>query len=205
LAAGYLEGRCGRYLGIDHSARLIDFARAGHVGDGIDFRATGVEELTGVGGFDLAFTIGVLHHLENAVAAVSKIVGLLKPGGYFVANEPQPANQVVSAARRMRNRFDRTYSVDQDELSQSELRGILEGAGLTAVKVTAQGVFSTPFAEVVMGPQVLTAPAARLACRVDGFLERKVPGLLKYLSWNLIAVGQKPGAGAVADVPAPEG
>jgi hypothetical protein len=91
------------------------------------------------------------------------------------------------------------------EHSHHELRGILEGAGLTAVAMIAQGVFSTPFAQVPMGLKVLTAPAARLACRVDGFLGQRAPGLMRALSWNLIAAGRKPGAGVVADSPDREG
>jgi SAM-dependent methyltransferase len=199
FAAAYLEGRYGHYLGIDQSHRLVEIARAVNGAANVEFLAVGIEDLSVEGGFDLAFMVGVLHHLDDREAAVGKVVGSLRPGGYLALNEPQPANPLMTAARRFRARIDSSYSDDQDEIPGHELRRVLESAGLTEVRTKPQGLFSTPFAEVVLGPQFLTAPAARFACRVDSLLESRLPQALHSVSWNLVAMGRKPEGGITMD------
>jgi SAM-dependent methyltransferase len=193
FAAAYLEGRYRSYVGVDQSDKLIDIARSLNGRDNVDFVATGIEQLVVSGNFDLAFMIGVLHHLTDVEAAVENIVGLLRPDGYLAVNEPQPANFAITAARRLRAHIDSSYSDDQDEISHAELTRTLEGAGLIDVTVVPQGLFSTPFAEVPVGPQLVTAPAAHLACCLDLVLEARAPRLLRRLSWSLIAIARKPG------------
>lgn len=53
-----------------------------------------------------------------------------------------------------------------------------------------QGLFSTPFAEVMLKPAILTGRLSALACETDRFLERSFPDKLKRFSWNLIVKGQ---------------
>jgi SAM-dependent methyltransferase len=194
FAAAYLEGQYNSYVGIDQSGKLIEIAESLNGRHDVEFIATDIEQLAMAGDFDLAFMIGVLHHLTNRESALAKIIGLLRPGAYIAVNEPQPANFAITAARRLRAHIDRSYSDDQDEISHTELTRTLEGAGLIDVTVWPQGFFSTPFAELPVGPQLVTAPAAHLACRLDLALEARAPRLLRRLSWNLIAVGRKPAA-----------
>ncbi|HSN53895.1 MAG TPA: class I SAM-dependent methyltransferase [Candidatus Sulfomarinibacteraceae bacterium] len=192
FAAAYLEGRYSSYVGIDQSGRLIEIAGSLNGRHDVEFIATDIEQLAMAGDFDLAFMIGVLHHLTNRESALAKIIGLLRPGAYIAVNEPQPANFAIRAARRLRARIDRSYSDDQDQIPHEELVRTLEGAGLIDVTVWPQGLLSTPFAEVPIGPQLITAGIAHLACRVDVAIEAGAPRLLSRFSWNLIAVGRKP-------------
>lgn len=192
FAARYLEGRFRQYTGIDHSRRLIEFAAGNNPGQRVRFQASSIEDFEPSGRFDLILMVGVVHHLEDAEQSLKKIVRWLEPGGYLVANEPSPANPLVHAARVARERLDRSYSSEQEEISAGRLRSMLEGAGLQHVTITPQGFFSTPFAEVVVKPYLITAPLARAACAVDGVLEKPSWSWLKGLSWNLIGCGRSP-------------
>jgi SAM-dependent methyltransferase len=188
----YLRGRYRKYIGIDHSQRLIDVAVERNAYDGVDFQATSIDDFDPPWRFDLIFMIGVLHHLEGPARSMETMAQWLEPGGFLVANEPQPANPFIRAARRARTRFDTTYSSEQEEISSIELRALFEGAGLEDIAITPQGFMSTPFAELVLRPQALMAPLARIACGVDGFLEKRSLSWLTALSWNLIGCGHAP-------------
>ena len=122
---------------------------------------------------------------------------LLKPNGWLIANEPQPANPAISLARQIRKRFDHNYSADQKELSGDELYEAFDALGLQSIQLSPQGLFSTPLAEVMFSPQWLMSPISTLACYTDKFLERTAGKALSRLTWNLIIAGQKPDEGAV--------
>jgi SAM-dependent methyltransferase len=165
-------------------------------GKGVHFEASSIEDFNPSTGFDLIFMIGVVHHLENAGRSLRRIIQWLEPGGFLVANEPSPENPLVHATRVVRERIDRTYSSDQEEISADRFRSLLEGAGLRDVTVTPQGFASTPFAEVVVRPFVIAGPLARAACIVDRVIEKPSWSWLKALSWNLIGCGRAPTAPA---------
>ena len=133
--------------------------------------------------------IGVLHHLEDPAVSLGTMVRWLRPGGFLVANEPQPANPLIRVARRVRARHDSCYSSEQEQIGALELRSLFAGAGFQEIEITPQGFVSTPFAEVALRPYRVMAPIARAACAVDGLLERGSPALTRQLSWNLIACG----------------
>lgn len=192
FSAEYLQARIGGYWGVDYSEKLIQYARARHTGSHIRFAAVPIQEFQPGQTFDLIFAIGLLHHLDDLDATLASLLPLLKPGGWFVANEPQPANPLISFARRIRKRIDANYSSDQKELTDRELRDACARHGLNSVRVLPQGFFSTPFAEVPLFPQWLTTPCSHLACLADRTLERLPGWLLQRLSWNLILAGQKP-------------
>jgi hypothetical protein len=135
--------------------------------------------------------IGVLHHLEDIEDAMAALVPLLAPGGYMVANEPQPANPIVTAIRRVRTVLDKEYSSDQVQLDRRALRRIFVQSGLKDIEVRPQGLLSTPFAEMPLKPDWLAAGPARLTCWVDAKVESVLGSLLLPLSWNLIVVGRK--------------
>ncbi len=193
FAARYLRGRYRSYLGIDHSARLIELAGRLNAAEGASFRTVSVEDIDSRQRFDLVLLIGVLHHLERMEDAMRRMVRLLAPGGWLAANEPQPANPLVQAARAVRTRIDRAYSEDQRVISRGELKRLFLEAGLEQVQVLPQGVFSTPFAEVAMPLQGLVRPLSAAACALDRVLESRFPGALARISWNLAARGCKPG------------
>jgi SAM-dependent methyltransferase len=192
FAAGYLRGRFGRYVGLDPSEQLIRLARHYNAGPGISFHRTALADFECGERFDAAFMIGVLHHLEDPDAAVQGLVDLLEPGGWLAVNEPQPANPLVSAARRVRKRLHSDYSDEQEEIARDQLHAVFERAGLADIRITPQGVFSTPFAEVVLRPGVAARALSALTCSLDTLIEETLSPLLGRVSWNLIAVGRRP-------------
>jgi len=191
FAAPYIRGRCRGYVGLDHSRELVRFAGERNGGPGTEFVAASIAEFATDQMFDLIFMIGVLHHLEDIGDAMAALMQLLSPGGYMVANEPQPANPVVSATRRVRTALDKEYSSDQVQLDRRTLRRVFSQSGLEEIEIRPQGLFATPFAEIPLKPGWLVKGPARFACRIDAAVESIMGSLLLPLSWNLVVVGQK--------------
>lgn len=191
-AVDYAPFDLGRYFGIDHSEQLISVASDRHQRPGVEFRAGRIQDLESIGQFDCVFVIGVLHHLEQVDVALDRMVAALRPGGWLAVNEPQPANPLVSGARWVRKRVDKTYSPDQVEFRADELTAMFRAAGLINVETRPQGFLSTPFAEVPLPLPAITERLARAAVRIDQALERRRFG--SGLAWNCVAVGQRPSA-----------
>jgi 2-polyprenyl-3-methyl-5-hydroxy-6-metoxy-1,4-benzoquinol methylase len=190
-AASYLAGRYRTFTGIDHAHELIAHARELNAGPGVEFETADLAGYHPARRFDVILMIGVVHHFENPEAMMAHAVNLLGPGGWLVANEPQPGNFLIHIARQVRKRVDRVYSADQTELSLDQIRDLYRRAGLTDLRILPQGLLTTPFAEVTLGPTLLTAPLSHGACLLD----RVVPRLGRWmtrLSWNLIAAGRRP-------------
>lgn len=192
FSARYLEGRFGSFLGVDYSDNLIEAAGQHNAVANAEFECANIKDLDLDASFDAVIMVGLLHHLDDIPAALHQLVRALKPGGWLIANEPQPGNPLVGAARAIRKRIDKSYSDEQDQLSGHQLNSLYTDAGLESVKVIPQGLFSTPFAEVPLSPAWLTRPAARLSCGIDTAVERMCRPLLHHVSWNLIACGRKP-------------
>jgi len=191
FAVEYLRGSYLQYVGVDHSDALIELARKYHSGEGIRFENADIMTFETDGRFDVILMIGVLHHFEEICGAMKRMVKLLKPGGWLVANEPQPGNPIIRIARWIRKQVDSGYSAEQRELSADELRRLFGECGLHDVRLSPQGLFSTPFAEVAMPAQWLVTPLSRFACTADRLIERSLGPLLYPLSWNLVAAGRK--------------
>lgn len=191
FSASYLDGRYGTFVGVDYSDKLIDSANKHNAGNNTAFIAANIKDLDMHERFDAVVMIGVLHHMDDMSAAMAKLVETLKPGGWLLANEPQPGNPLVAAARRARKYLDGEYSDEQDELNATQLHTLYYDAGLADVGIIPQGLLSTPFAEVPMGPAWLTRPLAKACCMTDTLIERSMRPLLGRVSWNLIARGRK--------------
>lgn len=196
FTANYLDGMYREYVGVDYSEELIGYAREHHERPGVSFAAMDINAFQSEVGFDVALMIGVLHHMDDLQGTLSTISALLKPGGWIVANEPQPANLLIHAARNVRKKVDSKYSSDQVELTSAQLRDALTGAGFEDVRLVPQGILSTPFAEVPLKPAMLWGPAASAACAADRVIEAAAGPALAALSWNLIAAGRKPQSAA---------
>lgn len=192
FAADYLRGRYRTFLGIDHSRRLIELARRNNSFQGAAFEVADINDFSASKEFDVVVMIGVLHHLEDMNSAIGRIHALLKPGGWFLVNEPQPTNPIVSMFRRIRKRLDRTYSADQRELTAREISEAMQRGRFANITVRPQGLFSTPFAEVPLRPQWLMSPLSMLSCRLDSILERTLGRLVSPLTWNVIVAARRP-------------
>jgi SAM-dependent methyltransferase len=189
FAVDYMGDRVGRYLGVDHSTELIDYARSRHQAPDVEFRATRIHDLAEAEAFDVVLVVGVLHHLDEIDGALERMVAALRPGGWIAVNEPQPGNPVVRVARRLRKRVDRSYSEDQLEFTPTELREMFVRHGLREVETRPQGYLSTPFAEVPLPIPAVTARLARLAVAADRWIARR-PAFSR-LAWNCVATGRK--------------
>jgi 2-polyprenyl-3-methyl-5-hydroxy-6-metoxy-1,4-benzoquinol methylase len=194
FSAAYLAGCYGAYVGIDYAEPFIAYARQHNQRHGATFEVSNIKTYRSNRRFDVVFMIGVLHHIEQLEEALPAMLTLLKPGGWFVANEPHPGNPLIRLARVIRKRLDRHYASEQQELSAAELQRLYHGAGLVDIRIIPQGLLSTPFAEVILQPQAIMQALAALACAIDTGLERLLGRLLQPLTWNLIAVGRKPDA-----------
>jgi len=192
FAAEYLKGMYSEFCGVDYSQELIELARHRNADARVDFQVADIKTFTPGRQYDVIFAIGVLHHLDDVPTTLSHVLSLLRPGGWFIANEPSPANPIVSLARQIRKSVDANYSSEQRELTKQELWTTVTGAGFQDVLIKPQGVFSTPFAEVVLRPQFLTTPLSGLAALTDRCLESTLGGWLGRLSWNLIVAGRRP-------------
>lgn len=190
FAADYLRGRYRSFHGVDHSSKLVKLADAVNGGPGITFETADATTLSSDRLYDVILMIGVLHHLPEPAATLRHLAGLLKTDGRIVVNEPQNGNPLIQLARRIRKGTDPHYSEDQSVYSDESLRAVFSDAGCELVKLVPQGMLSTPFAEVAMPAQALVTPLSSLACAVDRVMENSFPWLLRYLTWNLIAIAK---------------
>lgn len=191
FAAEYLSGFYRSYTGIDHSEELIRYATFKHTHSNVTFYAQDFYQFSPPHPYHLIFMIGVLHHMPDIPATVKKCCSLVKPGGMLIVNEPHSANMVLHTFRKIRTKIDRAYSDEQEELTEVELTSLFRQTGLTRVNCLPQGFFSTPFAEVIIQPQILSNFFSRCACSLDAVLERLPYNVLKKISWNIIVQGEK--------------
>jgi len=190
-SAAYLEGLYTEYIGVDYAGKLIDFARKKNGGENVRFAAANINDYNPAVKVDLIIMIGVLHHFDEYEKTLKHILGMLKTGGWLVVNEPQSGNLIIQAARKIRTVLDKGYSDDQATFSYRQLKKLFEDQGLHNIRVLPQGVFSTPLAEVPLKPVFIFNTFARLTILLDNVFEAMFGGFLKWISWNLIAAGQK--------------
>lgn len=189
-AARYLKGRYTRYIGIDHSAQMIEEARRLNADCPADFLCANIKSAeipTGIA--DMVILLGALHHMLDVSHVMQSLHRIARPGSYFVAFEPNRGNPLIQGLRRMRQKLDSSYSEDQHYFTREELRDLLTVNGIKNVQVEYQGYFSTPFAEVVLRPQFLFTPLSKIAHGLDYMFDNHLPGPFRFLSWNLIAWG----------------
>lgn len=190
-AAKFLAGDYEEYLGVDCAEELIKYAIGSNASDRAAFLALDANDLKPDREFDVVLMIGVIHHFSDPAGTMQRIVSMVRPGGWVVANEPQSGNPIISVARAVRARIDSSYSPDQVTYTPQRLKRIFAGAGLSNIILRPQGLFSTPFAEVVMNPQSIFSLLAKLAIKADAIIEGAASPLLKNLSWNVIAAGRR--------------
>jgi 2-polyprenyl-3-methyl-5-hydroxy-6-metoxy-1,4-benzoquinol methylase len=193
FAADYLRGLFNRYRGLDYSEKLVAFARRNNNDLRVDYEAVNIHDFRADRAYDAVVAIGVLHHLDQVDSVMKRIVSWIKPEGWLLVNEPQNSNGLVRVLRSIRKRIDSSYSVEQTTYSAQELCRIFHRAGLTSIKTVPQGIFSTPFAEVIMPYQTLMVKMSMIACITDTWLEKIIPSLLSNVTWNVIAAGKRPG------------
>ncbi len=192
FSVDYLHGMFDHFTGLDYSKNLINLANKSHNLSNAEFLHLNFSDFDSAVKFDTIFMIGVLHHMPTIDSAICKCYHLLKPNGWLIVNEPQPTNSILQFLRKMRTYLDSSYSDEQDQIQGDLLSSIFTKNGFSKVRTYGQGLFSTPFAEVILSPQLLAKPISHLACGIDIFLESNFASLIKNLTWNVIVSGQKP-------------
>lgn len=91
---GLLHRRGFICTGIDLSPKLIRIAREAH--PGIDFQEGDIEHLPFADeSFDGVLLAGVLHHLPDWTTCIAEVKRILRPGGRFVAFDPNRMNPAM--------------------------------------------------------------------------------------------------------------
>lgn len=191
FAAKYLRGYYQNYTGIDSSTRLIYCAKVHNRYSNAYFFAEDLYDFNSGKSYDLIFMVGTLHHLVDIQKAVKIASSYLKPGGFFVVNEPQPSNPLIHILRKIRAKVDNHYSDEQCELDEFTLKKRFQKAGLIEVRSHSQGIFSTPFAEVIIKPEFIINALSLLVCHLDYIFEKNFDKTIKRISWNLVVTGRK--------------
>jgi SAM-dependent methyltransferase len=109
-----LHRRGYKCAGVDLSPNLIAIARANF--SGIEFRTGDIERLPFPdGSFDGALLSGVLHHLPERSRCAAEVFRILRPGGKFVAFDPNRMNPFMYLYRDRPSPFYSSVGVTENE------------------------------------------------------------------------------------------
>ncbi len=186
--ARHLAGAYRSYVGVDQSEEMTVAAHRFNAGNSAARFVVGdaaTIDLASVRA-DLVLAVGALHHMADVGAVLRNLRRFVARGAWFVAVEPQSANPMIQALRRTRGRVDPSYSREQHFFARGELEELLRCHDLSEIETVCEGYFSTPFAQVVLPVQSVAAPLASAAVRLDELLARRLPGMLRRSSWNVI-------------------
>lgn len=116
-------------VGVDLSPKLIRIARETY--PDVEFREGDIEHLPFAdGSFDGVVLAGVLHHLPELSACAAEIRRILKPGGRFVAFDPNRMNPAMFLYRDRTSPFYSSVGVTENE--RPVIAGEVAGAFMTA-------------------------------------------------------------------------
>lgn len=118
--------------GIDLSPKLIRIARESH--PGIDFQEGDIEHLPFAdGSIDGVVLAGVLHHLPEMSKCAAEIKRILRPGGRFVAFDPNRMNPAMYLYRDRSSPLYSPVGVTENErpVIARELSDAFSAAGFT--------------------------------------------------------------------------
>jgi ubiquinone/menaquinone biosynthesis C-methylase UbiE len=192
--AQYLQGRYQKYIGIDQSSEMIEAAKVyNREMTGASFFADNVKETQlPPHCADAILSIGALHHMTELDKVMHSLVSIAKPNAKFVVIEPQNGNPLIQFMRWIRGLIDKGYSTDQIFFAESELVDLFTRHGITQLKISYQGYFSTPFAQVIASNNKLLVALSRLSIRMDNWLQSHLRGPLQKLSFDIIITGTFP-------------
>lgn len=190
----YLQGQYQKYLGIDQSPEMIEAAKVFHRDNAqAEFFADNVKETQlPPRSADAILSIGALHHMTELDKVMHSLVSIAKPKAKFIVIEPQNGNPLIQFMRWMRGIIDKGYSTEQIFFAESELVDLFTRHGITDLKISYQGYFSTPFAQVIASNNKLLVALARLSIRMDNWLQSHLRGPLQKLSFDIIITGVFP-------------
>jgi SAM-dependent methyltransferase len=183
-----MAGPTGRVVGVDFSEPTIQRARSVVAALGlatVELAAGDIHELDAAtlgGPFDLAFTRCFLMHQADPVRTLRRIAGLLRPGGWVVAQEPLPAPPPRSHPHlgALTAYWDLVHeAMDLAGAPRGSVEGLARAARTAGLEVTdASGWFTTLSPELGFEIHAATLAAVReravqlsiAAARVDDLL-----------------------------------
>jgi len=130
---------------IDAAPELIDIARAHAAGTGlaVDYRAMGVEELTGT--FDLVIAMEVVEHVADPKAFLASLAARLAPGGLMILSTPNRTAWsrllTITLAESLGQIPKGTHHYE-DFITPAEITAMLADAGLAVDDV--EGIALSP-------------------------------------------------------------
>lgn len=192
--AKYLSGLYDHYIGIDQSGEMIAIAQ--HFNEKEEQTEFIVDNIKSPAipkkAADMVLSIGALHHMTELEKVMEALVGLAKPEADLLVIEPQSGNPLIQIMRWLRGKIDKGYSEEQIFFSETALVSLLTNAGITDLGISYQGYLSTPFAQVILPPQFLTRYLSKTAIRIDHWLQARLKGRGRKLSFNIIITGKFP-------------
>jgi SAM-dependent methyltransferase len=193
-SALHLRGHFDRYVGIDFSEREIEIGRAFTAGvPDVELIHANIKDASLPRAIaDVIYMDGALHHMTDIVEVMQCLRRLAKPGAWLIAREPQRANPFIQALRKLRMQLDPSYSRQQHFFTRGEIVSLFEAGGLKSIEARYQGFLTPPMAQVVLNPQAIFAPLARVVVFLEGGAERLMIGPLAALSWNIAVYGRFP-------------
>ena len=101
------------FLGIDIEAPMVEHATAAHGGGTVSFAHADLLDLAPEQPYDAVFSVDTIHHVHDHPAAFAAVRALLRPGGRWIAIEPNVWHAYVTfqQERMRRAGFDESHFV----------------------------------------------------------------------------------------------
>ena len=183
-----MVGPAGRVVGVDFSEPTIQRARSVVAALGLQNVELAVGDIHNLdaatlgGPFDLAFTRCFLMHQADPARTLGRIAGLLRPGGWIVAQEPLPSPPPRSHPHlsALATYWDLLHEVmDMAGAPRGNVEGLERAARAAGLEVTeANGNFRTLDPELGFELHAATLAAARERAAQSGIAAGKIDDLL---------------------------
>jgi ubiquinone/menaquinone biosynthesis C-methylase UbiE len=180
-----LQRRGYRCSGVDLSSKLIAIARAKF--SDIEFVEGDIENLPFAdASFDGVMFSGVLHHLPELSRCAAEAFRILRPGGRFVAFDPNRMNPFMYLYRDRTSPFYSSVGVTQNErpVLAGEITKIFQSAGF---RVGTEFISGMKYRYVASGAVRWLLPAYNI---IDSFLFS--PAFLRWFRAFVFSFGEKP-------------
>jgi SAM-dependent methyltransferase len=183
-----MVGPAGRVVGVDFSEPTIQRARSVVAALGLQSVELAVGDIHNLdaatlgGPFDLAFTRCFLMHQADPARTLGQIAGLLRPGGWIVAQEPLPSPPPRSHPHltALATYWDLLHEVmDMAGAPRGNVEGLERAARAAGLEVAeANGNFRTLDPELGFELHAATLAAARERAAQSGIAAGKIDDLL---------------------------
>ena len=183
-----MVGPAGRVVGVDFSEPTIQRARSVVAALGlqnVELAVGDIHDLDAAtlgGPFDLAFTRCFLMHQADPARTLGRIAGLLRPGGWIVAQEPLPSPPPRSHPHlsALATYWDLLHEVmDMAGAPRGNVEGLERAARAAGLEVAeANGNFRTLDPELGFELHAATLAAARERAAQSGIAAGKIDDLL---------------------------